>query len=58
VPRIAKLDTKNAFIYIVVAKPIGALTGAYHEVVRRLEIQGKTKIPDVDIVPDINAIDF
>jgi len=57
-PCVDKLHPKHAGIQIVVAKHIGTVTCAYREIVRRMEIQGKTKIPDVDVVPDLNAIDF
>jgi len=57
-PCVDKLNPKNAVIQIVVAKHIGAETSAYGDVIRRLIIQGKTKIPDMKFVTHLNAIDF
>ncbi len=57
-PCVDKLYAKETVIYIVVAKHIGTVTGAYGDVVRHMEIQGKAKIPDVDLVPNHNSIDF
>jgi len=51
-----KLQPNHTVIQIVVTKHIGAESSAYGEVVRRLIIQGKAKIPDVEIVPHLNTI--
>jgi hypothetical protein len=53
-----KLEPNHTVIYIVVSKHIGAETCAYGEVVGHLIIQGKAKVPDVEILPHFNAIYF
>ncbi len=53
-----KLEPDHTVIQIIVAKHIGAETCAYGEVVRYLIIQGKAKIPYVEVLPHVNAIDF
>jgi hypothetical protein len=57
-PTVDKLNPKKAGIQIFVAKHIGAVTGAYGEVVRRVEIQGKAKIPDVEFIPHLGTVDL
>ena len=52
------LKPKHTRIQIAVAKHIGTETGTDAEVVIDLIIQGKAKVPDVEILSRFNSIDF